>query len=64
MAKRYRSDALAAVHETARGLREVGVMDKRTMKAFDAMCLTPVEKLSPDRIRAIRRRKKASQAVA
>jgi putative transcriptional regulator len=63
MAKRYRSDALAAVHETAQGLHEAGVMDKRTMKAFDVLCLTPVEKLSPDRIRAIRLREKASQAV-
>ena len=27
------------------------------------MCLTQVEKLSPDRIRAIRRGEKASQAV-
>ena len=63
MAKRYRSDALAAVHKTAQGLRDAGVLDKQTMKAFDEMCLTRVEKLSPDRIRAIRLREKASQAV-
>ena len=42
MKKKYRSDALAAVHETALGLSEAGVMGKRTMKAFDEMCLTPV----------------------
>jgi len=63
MAKRYRSDLLAAVHETASGLAEAGLMDKRTMKAFDAMCLTPVETLSPKQIRAIRLRENASQAV-
>ena len=63
MTKQYRSDALAAVHETAQGLREAGVMDMRTMKAFDEMCLTPVEQLSPEEIRAIRLREKASQAV-
>jgi putative transcriptional regulator len=63
MAKRYKSDALAAVHETALGLTEAGVMAKQTMKAFDAMCLTPVEELTPDEIRAIRLREKASQAV-
>ena len=39
MGKQYRSDALAAVHETALGLAEAGVMDKRTMKAFDEMYL-------------------------
>ena len=63
MGKKYRSKALAAAHETAQGLRDAGVMDKRTMKAFDAMCLTPVETLTPAQIRKIRLREKASQAV-
>lgn len=63
MAKQYRSKALAAVHETALGLHEAGVMDKRTLKAFDEMCLTPIKALSPEQIRAIRLREKASQAV-
>jgi hypothetical protein len=48
MGKKYRSDALAAVHETALGLAEAGVMDKRTMKGFDDMCLTPVEELTAE----------------
>ena len=30
MAKQYKSDALAATHETALGLAEAGVMAKRT----------------------------------
>ena len=63
MTKKYRSKALAAVHETALGLSDAGVIDKRTMKAFDAMCLTPVKPLTPAQIRNIRRREKASQAV-
>jgi len=63
MGKKYRSDALAAVHETALGLAEAGVMDKRTMKGFDDMCLTPVEELTAEQIRQIRLREKASQAV-
>jgi putative transcriptional regulator len=45
--RRYKSDALAAVHETAQGLADAGVMDKQTMKAFDEMCLTPVAARSP-----------------
>ena len=52
MAERYRSGALAAAHETARGLTEAGAMAKRTMKAFDEMCLTPVEEMTPEKIRA------------
>ncbi len=63
MAKQYKSDALAAVHETALGLTETGVMAKQTMKVFDEMCLTPVEELTPAEIREIRVREKASQAV-
>jgi putative transcriptional regulator len=63
MGKQYRGDALAAVHETAQGLHEAGIMDKQTMKAFDEMCLTKVTELSPDEIRSLRLREKASQAV-
>ncbi len=63
MSKQYRSEALAAVHETALGLHESGAMDKQTLKVFDEMCLTPVEQLTPDQIRQIRLREKASQAV-
>ena len=63
MAKQYKSDAVAAVHETALGLADAGVMAKRTMRAFDEMCLTPVEAMTPDEIRALRMRENASQAV-
>jgi len=63
MAKRYRSEALAAVHETAAGLHDAGTIDRRSMKAFDVLCLTPVAPLSAARIREIRQRERASQAV-
>ncbi len=63
MRKQYRSNATASVHETASGLHDAGVMNKQTMKAFDEMCLTPVETLSPEQIREIRLRENASQAV-
>lgn len=63
MAKQYKSDALAAVHETVLGLTEAGVMAKQTMKAFDEMCLTPVEQMTAEEIRELRLRERASQAV-
>jgi putative transcriptional regulator len=63
MAKEYRSEALAAVHETAFGMTEAGVMAKRTMREFDEMCLTPIEEMSPEEIRVLRLRESASQAV-
>ena len=63
MGKQYGSDVLASVHETALGMTEAGVLSKRTMKAFDEMCLTPVEDMAPERIREIRQQENASQAV-
>ena len=63
MPRQYGSEVLASVHETALGMTEAGAMSKRTMKAFDEMCLTPVEDMAPERIREIRLRENASQAV-
>ena len=63
MAKQYKSEAMAAAHEAALGLSEAGLMSKRTMRAFDEMCLTPVEEMTPAEIRALRLRENASQAV-
>ena len=42
MKKEYRSRLMVSVHETAEGLHEAGVMDKRTMRKFDELCLTPI----------------------
>lgn len=61
--KTYRSDLLGAVHETASDLHDAGVMAKRTLRRFDALCLTPVEPLDPEAIRALREREGVSQAV-
>lgn len=63
MKRRYRNALMASIHETAEGLRAAGVMDKRTMREFDEMCLTPVRALQPKEIRALRVREGASQAV-
>ena len=63
MSEKYGSDALAAAHETAQGLADAGVIAKRTMKVFDEVCLTPIEEMTPERIRELRKRENASQAV-
>ena len=49
--RKYRSDAFAAVHETAEALYEVGAVDKQTMREFDEACLTPVRVSQSDEIR-------------
>lgn len=63
MSKTYRSDAMAAIHETASDLHDADVMDKRTLRKFDELCLTPVHPMTPETIRALRERERASQAV-
>ena len=63
MKKQYRSDAFSAIHETACDLHDAGVMDKRTLRKFDRMCLTPVRPMQPEDIRALRKREHVSQAV-
>jgi putative transcriptional regulator len=63
MKKQYSSSLMASIHETAEGLHVAGIMNKRTMREFDDMCLTPVQPLKPKEIRAVRLREGASQAV-
>lgn len=63
MAKAYKSEALAALHESMSDLRQTGAIDSKTMREFDRTCLTPVMKLSPAAIRRIRAKASVSQAV-
>ena len=63
MTKQYKSEALAAAYEAVLGLAEVGVMSKKAMRVFDEKCLTPVEEMAPEYIRALRLRENTSQAV-
>lgn len=63
MTKTYRGDAFAAIHETASDLHDAGLLDKRTLRKFDALALTPVRPMSAEDIRALRQRERVSQAV-
>lgn len=63
MDRQYQSAAMAAIHETALGMREAQVITQKTMTALDEICLRPTKELSPDDIRTIRQREQASQAV-
>jgi putative transcriptional regulator len=58
-----RSRLSAAIHETAAGLHRIGLLDKATMREFDASCLTAVTPLSAREIVAIRKRAGVSQGV-
>ena len=61
--KRYKSDTSAAAHEIALGLSDAGITAKRTMRAFEDLCLTPVGDMTPEEIREIRMRENVSQGV-
>lgn len=63
MGKQYRSNIMASIHETAEDLYEAGLMEKRTMREFDELCLTPIRPLKPEQIRNIRERENVSQVV-
>lgn len=63
MRKHYRSSLAASIHETIEGLHKAGTVPKRTLREFDELCLTPVRSLAPRKIRQLRLREGASQAV-
>lgn len=61
--RKTKSAILEAVHDTAIGLHNAGVMDRITLREFDSLCLPPVEPLAPEQIRQIREVSRVSQAV-
>jgi len=63
MSKKYRSDAMASIHETMEAPHKVGAIGKQTMRRFDKACLTHVQPLRPREIKAIRERERVSQTV-
>ena len=63
MATRHKSRIARVVHEAAADAHQAGVMDKTTMRKFDALCLAQVDELSPNEIQALRERENVSQAV-
>jgi putative transcriptional regulator len=59
--RKARSPALAAVFEFAAGAARAGLIDKKTMRSYEDLCLAPPAYGAADVVR-IRRKVKASQA--
>lgn len=57
------SDILKSIHKTAQGLRKSRVIDKTTMRKFDALCLTSVHEFTPTQVRNLRLKYNLSQPV-
>ena len=58
-----KSRILQEVHEMAKDLHEIGLIDKRRMREFDALCHLDVEEMPPQKIKALREQAHVSQAV-
>lgn len=54
---------LDVVYDSAEDLHEADLIDEMTMREFDALCLPPIKNYSPEQIKRIRLRVKASQTV-
>ena len=61
--RKTKSSILEAVHQTAQGLHQAGVMNQVTLREFDQLCLPPIEPLQPEQIKQIREASHVSQAV-
>lgn len=59
----YASRALEVAHGLAADLHAVGLYSPRTMREFDALCLTTVRPITPQDIKELRARERVSQAV-
>ena len=58
-----KSRILAEVHETALGMSHAGLISKRRMAEFDALCHLAIQPISPMQIRQLREKEHVSQAV-
>jgi putative transcriptional regulator len=58
-----KSRILGEMHETARGLHGAGLISKRRMGEFEALCHLDVHDMPPRKIKALRESAHVSQAV-
>jgi putative transcriptional regulator len=61
--RKFKSDAFEAIHQSAMALRQVGAIDKATMRQFDETCVSAPSAISPVQIKRIRESAHVSQPV-
>lgn len=61
--RKFKSDALEAIHSSVSGMYRVGTIDKATMREFDTMCLATPPAYTPKQIQRLREANKVSQPV-
>ena len=55
-----KSRILSEVHETARGLQRIGLLSKKQMVVFDALCHVDDLEMSPKQIKKLREKEQLS----
>ncbi|MEX3955742.1 putative transcriptional regulator [Trinickia symbiotica] len=64
MAKpRYKSDLDEAIHSAAAGLHRARVIDKKTMREYDELCIADTPEFSAQDVANIRKNARVSQPV-
>jgi putative transcriptional regulator len=61
--KKRKSRILQEVHGMASDLHRIGLIDKRRMREFDALCHLDVHEMPPQKIKSLREQAHVSQAV-
>ena len=61
--RKFKTDAFAAIHESALALHGVGAIDKATMRKFDESCIAKTPTFEATQIKQIRERAKVSQPI-
>lgn len=61
--KHERGGVMAALNETVEGLHAAGIVDKQTMREFDALTLARIPDPSPEEMLNIREREHVGRAV-
>lgn len=61
--KKVKSRAFEAIHSAASDLHEMGQINAKTMREFDASCLTTVPSYTAKDVQRIRKKFKVSQTV-
>ena len=63
MNKEYYSELLEETHKGMEGLHKLGIIDQKTMRHFDELCIVPAQPMSGEEIRSLREREGVSQPV-
>ena len=60
---KFKSDAFASIHQSAKALHKVGAISKTTLREFDDACLSVPEVFEPKDIKRLREQNQVSQPI-